>query len=156
MENDFLKSFVLKVSREQEQKKADENRKQYFRELGKKGGLKKKSGNQLLRVVSVRFTEKEFNFLEDEAQKYSLKISTYMRMVATKQELKIKEFETDKILLEYGNNFIRIANLLRHSEWSAFENKKSILLEIETVLTLVKQYLYHKIQERENLKNEEL
>lgn len=156
MENDFLKSFVLKVSREQEQKKETDNRRQYFRELGKKGGLKKKSANQLLRVVSVRFTEKEFKFLEDEAQKYSLKISTFLRMVATKEELKIKEFETDKILLDYGNNFIRIANLLRHAEWSAVENKKSILLEIETVLTFIKQYLYHKIQEKENLKNEEL
>ncbi|MDG4654480.1 plasmid mobilization protein [Chryseobacterium arthrosphaerae] len=156
MENDFLKSFVLKVSREQEQKKETENRKQYFRELGKKGGLKKKRANQLLRVVSVRFTEKEFKFLEDKAQKYSLKISTYLRMVATKEELKVKEFETDKILLEYGNHFIRIANLLRNSEWSAVENKKNILMEIETVLTLIKQYLYRKIQERENLKNEEL
>jgi len=156
MEKDFLKSFVLKVSREQEQKKETENRKQYFRELGKKGGLKKKSANQLLRVVSARFTEKEFNFLENEAQKYSLKISTYLRMVATKEELKVKEFETDKILLEYGNNFKRIANLLRNSEWSAFENKKNILLEIETVLTLIKQYLYRKIQARENLKTEEL
>ena len=36
MENDFLKSFVLKVSREQEQKKETEKRKQYFRELEKK------------------------------------------------------------------------------------------------------------------------
>lgn len=156
MENDLLKSFVLKVSREQEQKKETENRKQYFREIGKKGGLKKKSANHLLRVVSVRFTEKEFKFLEDEAQKYSLKISTFLRMVATKEELKVKEFETDKILLEYGNNFIRIANLLRNSEWSVFENKKNILLEIETVLILIKQYLYRKIQESENLKNQEL
>ena len=155
MENDFLKSFVLKVSREQEQKKETENRKKYFRELGKKGGLKKKSANQLLRVVSVRFTEKEFKFLEDEAKKYSLKISTFLRMVATKEELKVNQFETDKILLEYGNNFIRITNLLRNSEWSAFENKKNILLEIETVLNLIKQYLYQKIQERENLQNGE-
>ncbi|MFC0342838.1 plasmid mobilization protein [Epilithonimonas hispanica] len=155
MENDFLKSFVLKVSREQEQKKETENRKKYFRELGKKGGLKKKSGNHLSRVVSVRFTEKEFKFLEDEAKKYSLKISTFLRMVATKEELKVNQFETDKILLEYGNNFIRITNLLRNSEWSAFENKKNILLEIETVLNLIKQYLYQKIQERENLQNGE-
>lgn len=156
MENDLLKRFVLKVSREQEQKKETENRKQYFRELGRKGGLKKKSANQLLRVVSVRFTEKEFKFLEDEAKKYSLKISTFLRMVATKEELKVNQFETDKILLEYGNNFIRITNLLRNSEWSAFENKKNILLEIETVLGLIKQYLYQKIQELENLQNEEL
>ncbi len=156
MENDFLKSFVLKISREQEQKKLEENRKQYFRELGRKGGLKKKSASQLLRVVSVRFTEKEIGFLENEAQKYSLKISTYLRMVATKEELKVNEFETDKILLEYGNHFIRIKNLLRNSEWSAFENKKNILLEIETVLGLIKKYLYQKIKERENLQNEEL
>ena len=121
--------------------------------MSKQAGPKVSHNKQEFQSQRTRFF---FKFLEDEAQKYSLKVSTFLRMVATKEELKVKEFETDKILLEYGNNFIRIKNLLRNSEWSAFENKKNILLEIETVLTLIKQYLYQKIHERENLMNEEL
>jgi hypothetical protein len=155
MENDFLKSFVLKVSREQEQKKRRKKGNNTSVNSEKRRAEKEKCEPSFTSCFRAIY-RKEFKFLEDEANKYSLKISTLLRMVATKEELKVKEFETDKILLEYGNNFIRITNLLRNSEWSAFENKKNILLEIETVLTLIKQYLYQKIHERENLMNEEL
>ena len=57
---------------------------------------------------------------------------------------KINEFGIDEILLKYGDYFIKIRNLLRHSEWTAFENKKEILAKIEEVLDLIKQYLYKK------------
>ena len=58
--------------------------------------------------------------------------------------LKIDEFKTDEILLEYGNNFKRIKNLLRHREWNFFANKKKIIVEIEEIIELVREYLYSK------------
>lgn len=153
MEKDFLKEFVLQISKEQQQKNAEEKRKKYFQELGRKGGLKKKTINHYSKVISIRFTEKEFEEIKAISKKYKLTHSKYLRMLLTEKELKINEFETDKTLLEYGNNFIRIRNLLRHREFSAFENKKKIMDDIEEVLKLIREYLYHKTQSQ-NLDNE--
>ncbi|OPC52972.1 special sigma factor [Elizabethkingia anophelis] len=144
MENDFLKDFILQISKQQEKKDAEEKRKKYFQTIGRKGGLKTKTSGQFSKVVSVRLTEKEFEEIEKQALKYNLKISKYLRLLLTEKELKINEFKTDEVLLEYGNHFIRIKNLLRHHEFSEFENKKQILYEIETVTNLMYQYLYEK------------
>ncbi|MEN2434628.1 special sigma factor [Weeksellaceae bacterium A-14] len=144
MENDFLKDFILQISKQQEQKNADERRKKHFQTIGRKGGLKKKTSQQFSKVVSVRFTEKEFEEIEKQASKYNLKISKYLRLLLTEKELRINEFKTDQVLLQYGNHFVRIRNLLRHREFSEFENKKEILREIENVTQLIYQYLYEK------------
>lgn len=144
MENDFLKDFILQISKQQEKKDAEEKRKKYFQTIGRKGGLKTKTSGQFSKVVSVRLTEKEFEEIEKQASRYNLKISKYLRLLLTEKELKINEFKTDEVLLEYGNHFIRIKNLLRHHEFSEFENKKQILYEIETVTNLMYQYLYEK------------
>ena len=144
MENDFLKDFILQISKQQEQKDADERRKKHFQSIGRKGGLKKKTSQQFSKVVSVRFTEKEFEEIEKQASKYNLKISKYLRLLLTEKELRINEFKTDEVLLQYGNHFVRIRNLLRHREFSEFENKKEILREIENVTQLIYQYLYEK------------
>lgn len=144
MEKDFLKDFVFQISKQQEQKDAEEKRKKYFQNIGRKGGLKKKTSQQFSKVVSVRLTEKEFEEIEKQASKYNLKISKYLRLLLNEKELKINEFKTDEVLLEYGNHFIRIKNLLRLREFSEFENKKQILHEIEAVTNLIYQYLYEK------------
>lgn len=144
MENDFLKDFILQISKQQEQKDADERRKKHFQTIGRKGGLKKKTSQQFLKVVSIRFTEKEFEEIGKQASKYNLKISKYLRLLLTEKELRINEFKTDQVLLQYGNHFVRIRNLLRHREFSEFENKKEILREIENVTQLIYQYLYEK------------
>ena len=144
MENDFLKSFVQQISKEEEQKKAEQKKKKYFQELGRKGGLKKKTSGHFSKVISVRFTEKEFEEIKNESEKYELSFSKYLRLICTEKELKINEYGADEILLKYGDYFIKIRNLLRHSEWTAFENKKEILAKIEEVLDLIKQYLYKK------------
>jgi len=144
MENDFLKDFILQISKQQEQKDAEEKRKKYFQTIGRKGGLKTKTSGQFSKVVSVRLTEKEFEEIEKQASKYNLKISKYIRLLLTEKELKINEFKTDEVLLQYGNHFIRIKNLLRHHGFSEFENKKQILHEIEAVTNLIYQYLYEK------------
>ncbi|AQX00482.1 plasmid mobilization protein [Elizabethkingia anophelis] len=149
MEKDFLKDFVFQISKQQEQKDAEEKRKKYFQNIGRKGGLKKKTSQQFSKVVSVRLTEKEFEEIEKQASKYNLKISKYLRLLLTEKELKINEFKTDEVLLEYGNHFIRIKNLLRLREFSEFENKKQILHEIEAVTNLIYQYLYEK-QNKQN------
>ncbi len=68
-----------------------------------------------------------------------------MRLLFTEKEIRINEFKTDEILLNYGNYFIRIKNLLRHREFSKLENSREILSEIEKVTNLIYDYLYNKI-----------
>ncbi len=149
MENDFLKTFVQQISKEEEQKNAAQKKRKCFQELGRKGGLKKKTSGQFSKVISVRFTEKEFEEIRKESEKFKITFSKYLRLIFTEKELKINEFKTDEILLKYGDNFIKIRNLLRNKEWTAFEKKKEILTEIELVLGLIKNYLYQK-----NIENE--
>lgn len=142
--NDFLKNIITKSTQQKMQKVAAEKRKKYFQDLGRKGGLKKKSNLQLTKIISFRLTDLEYEESQIKSQKYNLKLSAYARMVHLQKELKIKEYDTDKILLKYGNNFIRIKNLLRHREWNVFQNKIKINQEIEEVLELIRTYLYSK------------
>lgn len=142
--NDSLKNIITKSAEQKMQKVAAEKRKKYFQDLGRKGGLKKKSNLQLTKIISFRLTNLEYEESQIKSQKYNLKLSAYARMVHLQKELKIKEYDTDKILLKYGNNFIRIKNLLRHREWNVFQNKSKIIQEIEEVLDLIRTYLYSK------------
>ena len=125
------------------------NEKKHFKELGRKGGLKKKTSNQFSKVISSRFTEKEYQELENQAQELNVKLSALLRLIVTEKELKINEFKTDEILFSYGTHFIRIRNLLRNKEWNEFENKKQILSEIEHVLKLIRDYVYQKSKKSE-------
>lgn len=147
MEKDFLKEFIIEIANENEKKIAQEEKKKYFQELGKKGGLKKKNSLHLSKVISFRVTELEYEENIKNAIKYNIKLSTYARMVYMEKELKINEFKTDEILLQYGTYFKKITNLLRNREWNLFENKKEILQEIEIIIDLIKQYLYSKKNE---------
>ena len=149
MEKDFLEEFVNQATQENEAKIAQEKRKKYFRELGKKGGLKTKTSLQFSKVISVRVTEKEFEEIEKKASEYHLKISKYVRLILTEKEIKINEFKTDEILLQFGNNFKKITNLLRNREWTVFENKKEIIAKIEITVDLIHQYLYTKVHKNE-------
>jgi len=157
MENDQIKQFVQQISREQEKKIAQEKRRNYFKEIGRKGGLKKKTSNQFTRVVSTRLTQKEFDEAIQEAKRYNLKFSKYTRLKITNGELRIKEFVDDKTLLEYGNNFIRIKNMFRRSEFSQLDYTKVILRDVEIVTKLIYEYLYNKMNSRteENLQEDE-
>ncbi|WP_312171817.1 plasmid mobilization protein [Chryseobacterium sp.] len=148
MENDFLKEFIKQATKENETKIAEEKRKKHFRELGRKGGLKKKTSQQFSKVVSVRLTEKEFEEIETLSSKYNLKISKYLRLILTEKELKINEFQTDEVLLQYGTYFKKITHLLRNREWNVFENKKEILMKIENLIELIHQYLYSKVNQK--------
>lgn len=147
MEKHPWKNFILEIAKQQEQKSALERRKKYFQTIGRKGGLKKKTAHQLTRTVSTRLTEKEFRDIEKKAAKYNLNISKYLRLITTEQELKINEFKLHEVLLQYGNNFIRIKNLLRHREFSALDNTKEILRKVEEVTDLIYRYLYEKLHE---------
>ncbi len=149
MENNFLAQLTKQIADQQNARIAQEKKRNRLREIGRKGGLKKKSANHLSKVVSVRFTEKEFARISLDAKRHNLNISNYLRLVSTEKELKVNEFKTDQILLDYGNHFIRITNLLRHREWSEFQNKKEILEEIELVTTLLREYLYQKLHRNE-------
>ena len=150
MKADNLKNFIDKMVQEKEQKVQKinaEKRKKHFQEIGRKGGLKTKSEQHLSKVISFRLADQEYEESRQKAQKFNLKLSAYSRMVHLQKELKVNEFETDKMLLNYGNNFVRIKNLLRNREWNIFQNKKQILKEIEEVLDLIRQYLYSKMDE---------
>ena len=148
MENDQLRQFVQQISREQEKKIAQEKRRNYFKEIGRKGGLKKKTSNQFTRVVSTRLTQKEFDEAIQEAKRYNLKFSKYTRIKITNGELRINEFKEHETLLDYGNNFIRIKNLLRHREFSQLDHTKVILREVEIVTKLIHDYFYNKMNAR--------
>lgn len=149
MEKDFLKEFINQATKENEAKIAQEKRKKHFQELGRKGGLKTKENKKLDKVISIRMTNSEYEILIKKQKKYPLKMSTYIRNILFEKELKINEFQTDEVLLQFGNNFKKISNLLRNREWNVFENKKEILLRIENLIELIHQYLYSKMQKDE-------
>ena len=148
MKTDNLKIFIDKMAQENERKINAEKRKKHFQEIGRKGGLKKKSEPQLSKIISFRLSDSEYEVSLEKAQKFNLKLSAYSRMVHLEKELKVNEFETDKMLLSYGNNFVRIRNLLRNREWNIFQNKKQILMEIQEVLDLIREYLYSKMNDK--------
>ena len=149
MEEDFLWQFIEQSTAENNKLIEEQNRINFFKKIGKKGGLKTKKSDGLERRVSVRFTLSEFEKIKKVAEKNDISISEFIRLISTETELKVKEFSTDKILLDYGNNFQRITNLLRNREWTEFENKKEILNEISLTTNLIRDYLYQK-----NNKNE--
>ena len=149
MEKDFLQEFVEQAAKENVEKIAQEKRKKHFQELGRKGGLKTKQNKKLDKVISIRMTNSEYEILLQKQEKHPLKLSTYIRNVLFEKELKINEFQTDEVLLQYGTHFKKISNLLRNREWNVFENKKEILVKIETTVDLIHQYLYSKIQKNE-------
>ena len=149
MEKDFLQEFIHQATQENEAKIAQEKRKKYFQELGRKGGLKTKENKKLDKVISIRMTNAEYELLIQKQEKYPLKLSNYIRNVLFEKELKINEFKTDETLLQFGTHFKKITNLLRNREWNVFENKKEILVKIETTVDLIHQYLYSKIQKNE-------
>lgn len=149
MEKDFLQEFINQATKEKEAKIAQEKRKKYFQELGRKGGLKTKENKKLDKVISIRMTHSEYEILIKKQEKYPLKLSTYIRSVLFEKELKINEFQTDEVLLQYGNHFKKITNLLRNREWSVFENKKEILVRIENLIELIHRYIYSKTQRNE-------
>ena len=149
MEKDFLQEFIHQVAKENQAKIAQEKRKKYFQELGRKGGLKTKENKKLDKVISIRMTNSEYEILLQKQEKHPLKLSTYIRNILFEKELKINEFQTDEILLQYGTHFRKISNLLRNREWNVFENKKEILVRIENLIELIHQYLYSKMQKDE-------
>lgn len=148
MKADNLQNFIDKMAQENERKMNAEKRKKHFQEIGRKGGLRKKSEQQLSKVISFRLTDVEYEESQKKAQKLDLKLSAYSRMILLGKELKINEFKIDEILLQYVNNSKKITNLMRHREWNMFENKKEILAKIENTNDLMYQYLYSKMNER--------
>lgn len=142
MQQDFLTQFITKIQEEQEQKNAEEKRRNHLRTIGRKGGLAKKKSAVFSKTISAKLTEKEFQSIKEKAEKLNLKISKYVRLILTEKELKVNEFKTDEVLLSYGNHFKRISNLLRNREFSNLENKNEILQEIKNTTDLIYNYLY--------------
>ena len=127
MQQDFLTNFITKIQEEQQQKNAEEKRKNHFKTIGRKGGLAKKKSAVFSKTISAKLTEKEYQTIKEKAEKLNLKISKYVRLILTEKELKINEFAIDEVLLSYGNHFKRISNLLRNREFSTLENSMLIV-----------------------------
>lgn len=142
MKQNFLTQFITKIQEEQEQKNAEEKRKNHFRTIGRKGGLAKKKSAVFSKTISAKLTEKEFQIIKEKAEKLNLKTSKYVRLILTEKDLKINEYKTDEVLLSYGTHFNRISNLLRNREFSNLENKNEILQEIINTTNLIYNYLY--------------
>ena len=142
MQQDFLTNFITKIQEEQQQKNAEEKRKNHFKTIGRKGGLAKKKSAVFSKTISAKLTEKEYQTIKEKAEKLNLKISKYVRLILTEKELKINEFAIDEVLLSYGNHFKRISNLLRNREFSTLENKNEILQKIKNTTQLIYNYLY--------------
>ena len=121
MNTNSLQDFFQQVAEENSIKNKQQKRKEFFQNIGRKGGLNKKNGSLLNKTISIRMKEEEYQILLLKIAKLPIKKSTYIRYILCEKELKINEFKTDKILLDYGNNFIRIKNLLRNSEWNFIE-----------------------------------
>ena len=64
MEQDFLTNFITKIQQEQEQKDAEEKRKNHFRTIGKKGGLAKKNLLFFLKQFLQNSLKKNLKFSE--------------------------------------------------------------------------------------------
>lgn len=60
MKADNLKNFIDKMAQENERKMNAEKRKKHFQEIGRKGGLRKKSEQQLSKVISFRLKDLEY------------------------------------------------------------------------------------------------
>ena len=54
MEQDFLTNFITKIQEEQKEKNAEEKRKNYFKTIGKKGGLAKKKSALFSKTISTK------------------------------------------------------------------------------------------------------
>ena len=68
MEQDFLTNFITKIQQEQEQKDAEEKRKNHFRTIGKKGGLAKKKSALFSKTISAKLTQREFEAIKEKAK----------------------------------------------------------------------------------------
>ncbi len=149
MEKDFLQEFIKQAHQETKQRLLQEKRKKHFQQLGRKGGLKTKENKKLDKVISIRMTNSEYETLIQKQRKISIKIVHLYSECFVRKELKINEFQTDEVLLQYGNHFKKITNLLRNREWNVFENRKEIIVRIENLIELINQYLYSKIKKNE-------
>ena len=96
MKEDFFKKFVQRATEENEQKLTAEKRKNHFKDLGRRGGLKKKSDPQLTRIISFRMTESEYQVEFEKAEKVKLKLSTFARMVYQGKVLKMTNLKPMK------------------------------------------------------------
>ncbi|WP_051259730.1 hypothetical protein [Epilithonimonas tenax] len=83
MNEDFLNAFIRDATRQQEQKLNAEKRKTFYSEIGRKGGLKKKTANHYSKKISIRFTEKEYENLLKTAVKNKLKTAVLIRQILT-------------------------------------------------------------------------
>lgn len=68
MEQDFLTNFITKIQEEQKEKNAEEKRKNYFKTIGKKGGLAKKKSALFSKTISAKLTQREFEAIKEKAK----------------------------------------------------------------------------------------
>ena len=68
MQQDFLTNFITKIQEEQQQKNAEEKRKNHFKTIGRKGGLAKKKSAVFSKTISAKLTKKEYQTIKEKAE----------------------------------------------------------------------------------------
>lgn len=141
MENKIIKDFLNKIQEEKKKKTEQNKRRNYFREIGRKGGLSGTKNEKKNRRITIRFTQREFQKIESKAIKSQLNISEYVRLIILEKKLIIEPYKEDEILRRFGTNFIRISNLLKNKEWNVFSNKKEIMELIQSTTKGIHEHL---------------
>lgn len=101
-----------------------------FVEWGKLGGRPQKENKKSERIT-FRFTPDEMNFLKNESEKKGLTLTEYGRIILLNKTLPDKE--KNLILIQYANNFSRLANFIKSGIFNT-EEKTYFLEELQSTI----------------------
>ena len=108
-----------------------------FTEWGKLGGRPHLNSNKKTERLNLFFTKKEMEFIiEQSNEKQFEKVNDYARFMIL--EKKLPNYEQDRVLVSYVNNFSRISNFMKMGIFT--ETEKTILLqEIDELIIQMKK-----------------
>lgn len=147
---DFIDDFFNEIEEENKQFEEAEKRKNFFKNIGKLGGRKTKSGKVFDKIIVVRFNSSDVEILRSKAKKSKISLSKYIRLASLEKELKINEFLLDSQLIYFGNSFKRLSNFIKNSGFSELENRQKLLNDVELLVREIREYLYNRLIVQEN------
>lgn len=114
----------------------DSNKKEDYKNWGKRGGRPELKHLKRTERLYISFTVEEMSFLKQEASSKKFdKVLDYARFVLL--DKKLPNFERDKILISYANNFKKISNYMQMGIFNESE-KKRLIDEINNVIFLIR------------------
>lgn len=125
--DDFYKKLQEELEAEAKKKKSVE--------YGKLGGRPKKEIRKTERIT-LRFTPEEIQTIISKSEEKKLNTTDYCRLILNEKTL--PNFEQNKILIEYANNFSRISNYMKMGIFN--ENEKAELTkEIKNLISELRE-----------------